>query len=198
MRHYEIAAAGALPYFEDDPADAPALTLAHWPKKLLSELRSWPGVHGENRTVDASRLDAGGRYAAAAAGLLRYVRARLTTAALAAYVLETLGKSAAKNVVVLSADPTPDYLRETVVHGFRKRLGERAVDFVKPPHLYEPAAGSHEAPFDVDERSTLYGHGFTYAYRLADDPRVDRSDIEGKLRRRFFDVVVYAFVSPRG
>ena len=83
--------------------------------------------------------------AALAAGLLAYLRERLTTEALARYILETMGQAQARNVLILSAHPAPDFLRESVVHGFRQRLGVEAVDFIQPRHLYEPRVA---APFD--------------------------------------------------
>jgi len=190
MRHYEIVASGAVPFFDDDPTQAPEGTLAFWPRKLLRDLRTWPGVHSANSTVDADLLDASG-YGALAAGLLTYLRDRLTTAALATYILETMGQADARKVLILSAHPAPDFLREFVVHGFREILGIDAVDFIKPQHLYEPSA---EAPWDHAQRKDLYGNGFTYAYRLRDDPRVDRSDVAAKINAHFFDVVVYASV----
>ena len=191
MRHYEIVASGAVPFFDEDPTRAPSSTLAFWPKKLLRDLRTWPGVYHKNGTVDVDVLDASGAYGKLAAGLLTYLRERLTTEALARYILETMGQSKARHVLILSAHPAPDFLRESVVHGFRQRLGVEAVDFVKPLHLYEPRVA---APWDLAARSELYGNGFTYAYRLRDDPRVDRSDVVKKLRDHFFDVVVYASV----
>ena len=102
-----------------------------------------------------------------------------------------MGQAQARKVLILSAHPAPDFLRESVVHGFRQRLGVGAVDFIQPRHLYEPRVA---APFDQAARSELYGNGFTYAYRLRDDPRVDRSDIAKKLRDHFFDIVVYGSV----
>ena len=41
-------------------------------------------------------------------------------------------------MLILSAHPAPDFLRESVVHGFRQRLGVGAVDFIQPLHLREP------------------------------------------------------------
>lgn len=37
----------------------------------------------------------------------------------------------------------------------------------------------------------LYGQGFTYAHRLPDDPRVDRSNIEQRIKAKEFDLIVY-------
>ena len=107
MRHYEIVASGAVPFFDEDPTRAPSATLAFWPKKLLlRDLRTWPGVF-QNGTVDVDVLDASGAYSKLAAGLLTYLRERLTTEALARYILETMGQAQARNVLILSAHPAP-------------------------------------------------------------------------------------------
>ena len=194
MRHYEIVASGALPFFEDDLADCPELTLAHWPKKLLQSLKTMTGVHAGNKTIDRPLLDASAEYAPANAALLYYARRRLTSEALATYVLESTGHPAAKTVLILSAHPAPDYMREMLVHGFRAKLGRGAVDFVKPQHLYRPRDGDVAPPRDSDDARGLYGHGFTYANRLFDDPLVDRADVPRRIKDKAFDVVLYASV----
>ena len=194
MRHYEILANGAVPYFEDDLSACPRLTLAHWPKQLLESLKTLPGVQGHNATVDAPLLDGSGTYAAAAAALLKFARARLTSEALATYVLDATGHAKSKDVLILSSHPAPDFMREMLIHGFRSLLGASAVDFIKPAHLYRPPPGSEEAPRDSTAQVSLYGYGFTYANRLEDDPKVDRALISDRIRRKAFDLIIYASV----
>jgi len=213
LRHYEILAAGALPFFVPEDSSekstsahaiggAPALALAHWPKQLLASFGSlFPGVDAATRSVNATLLDADGTYARVAAGLLAYLRTRLTTTALADYVLTASGHRDARSVLILSSHPDPDYQRDLLIHGLRTRLGARAVDFVRPPHLYAPAPGSDDvagttANSHFKANEDLYGYGFTYAHRLRDDGAfaVDRSRIEQRIRDREFDVVIYASV----
>ena len=109
-------------------------------------------------------------------------------------MLEASGHARATSVLVLSAHPAPDFLRETLVHGLRSKLGPAAVDFVKAPHLYAPLPGTDPAPRDQTLNHDWYGHGFTYARRLRDDPRVDRSNIAARIADREFDLIVYASV----
>jgi hypothetical protein len=40
----------------------------------------------------------------------------------------------------------------------------------------------------------LYGSGFTYAHRLADDPRINREDVARRIEAKEFDLVVYGAV----
>ncbi|KAJ8603917.1 hypothetical protein CTAYLR_009722 [Chrysophaeum taylorii] len=199
LRHYEIVASGSLPLFDGNLDDCPSKTLAHWPKQLLKRLSQLHGVVAVETgriSVDATILDAGGEYAAAAAGLLAFARARLTTDALADYVLRATGHVNATNVLFLSSHPSPDYMRDMLLHGLRMRLGRGLVDFIRPAYMYAPASGADPAPRNVSAHATLYGHGFTYAHRLRDDAHhfVDRSRIEHRIRDHEFDVVVYGSV----
>lgn len=60
-------------------------------------------------------------------------------------------------------------------------LGRKAVD-------YPPRAFLYEYPEDTPPhqlgKGGLYGKGFSYSHRLADDPGIDRSDIEQRIRVR--------------
>lgn len=198
LRHYEIMASGSIPFFVGSPGldESPRATLAHWPKALLHRLTKISGIVEPGVSVNATQLDCGGIYAAAAAGLLAYGRARLTTGALADYVLRVSGHSGAKHVLLLSSHPDPDYMRDMLLHGLRKRLGAGLVDFIRPHHMYAPASGTDRRPHNFSRNAGLYGHGFTYAHRLRDDADhvVDRSRIEQRIRNHEFDVVVYASV----
>ena len=196
LRHYEIIASGAVPVF-DDIQTCPEKTLAFWPKNLLDAIAGnyFPGVDVAQHTVDAAHLDADGTYPSVAAGLLTFARARLTTVALADYVLTTTGHANATKVLLLSSHPDPDYQRDMLIHGLRTRLGPGLVDFIRPPHLYAPAAGSDPPPHDVADHNRLYGYGFTYAHRLRDDVvPIDRSNIELQIRNHTFDLIIFASV----
>lgn len=189
LRHYEIIASGAIPFFSPVGTleSCPKFTMAHWPKKLLTQLSNITYLE------DVNELDAAGLYAPAAAGLLAYARARLSTEALADYLLRASGHSDAKKVLLLSTHPDPDYMRDMLIHGLRSKLGPRGlIDFIRPPHMYHGRSRS----FNFSENANLYGHGFTYAHRLRDDEDfyVDRTQIEERIRRHEFDVVVYASV----
>lgn len=126
--------------------------------------------------------------------MLHYARKRLTSESLATYVLEATGHADAKSVLILSAHPAPDFQREMLVHGFRSKLGNGAVDFVKPAHLYRPGPGVETPPRDISETARLYGYGFTYAHRLWDDPSVNRSFVRQRVEHHEFDLIVYASV----
>ena len=197
MRHYEIIANGAVPFFTSNFDRCPSKTLSHWPKHLLKRIGTdlFKGIIDEG-TLDAPTLDAQGLYPSVAAGLLKFARARLTTTALADYLLATTGHANARKVLFLSSHPDPDYQRDMLLHGLRQRLGVGLVDFIRPPHLY--ANNNNNPNSDEDEppsADALYGYGFTYAQRLRDDTLfIDRSNIAQRIRDHEFDLVIFASV----
>jgi hypothetical protein len=75
-----------------------------------------------------------------------------------------------------------DYLADMALHGLRQHFGADVVDAPKMSHMYKG--------YDLQ---SLYGHGFTL-FGLLDDIAVDRSDLEMKVRKKFFDFVVFGSV----
>ena len=130
MRHYEIVASGAVPFFDEDPTRAPSSTpvLA---EKLLRDLRTWPGVYPHNGTVDVDVLDASGAYSKLAAGAVLRRKAHYGSAR--AVHPRDHGPGPGSQVLILSAHPAPDFLRESVVHGFRQRLERSGRLYQAPP-----------------------------------------------------------------
>lgn len=92
-------------------------------------------------------------------------------------------------VLYISGGEGPDYLCDMLFHGLRSELGADAVDAARLSYLYadEFGEGKHD-------RSELYGHGFTLYGLLSSDARVDRSDLERKVRRKFFDLVIFGSI----
>lgn len=84
---------------------------------------------------------------------------------------------------ILYIGPTdaPDFMSDTLFHGFRDVMGSDVIDGVKIPQLYTDYSR------DV---STIHGRGFTIAKTLIDEG-IDRTDIEGKITRNYFDFVIY-------
>ena len=74
-----------------------------------------------------------------------------------------------------------DYLSDSVFHGLRCLFGSCVVDYPKAERMY--------GPLSDDTKSRLYGRGFTL-YGLLDSIAIDRSDIDRKLKRRFYDLVI--------
>lgn len=72
--------------------------------------------------------------------------------------------------------PYPSYVADLLLHGLRKLLGERAVDYPRKDVLYEGICGQP----NLDKVPNL----------MPDDSGVDRSDVEAALRTGFFDFVI--------
>ena len=87
-------------------------------------------------------------------------------------------------ILFLSDGEYCDYQRDALFHGLRQRFGEHAVDYPRITSLYEMP--------DAD-RAKLYGKGFTLYGRL---PEIDcdRSDVPLKIRRQYYDVVVFGSI----
>lgn len=84
---------------------------------------------------------------------------------------------------ILYVGPTaaPDFMSDTLFHGFRSLLGNDVVDGMKIPHLYT------DYPNDL---KLVHGRGFTIGKSLVDTD-IDRTDIEKKIKNQYFDYVVY-------
>jgi hypothetical protein len=89
-------------------------------------------------------------------------------------------------VLFLSGGIMPDYQCDMLFHGLRESLGPDAVDSHRLWFMYQPDLPSHK-------KRLLYGKGFTL-YGILPDIEVDRTDIQAKIRNRYFDIVVYGSV----
>lgn len=187
MRHYEILASGAMPYFTDLHI-APHTVMSLLPRSLIMEgmrIRGVNGTHIDHATFDYVA------YSSVACRALEYTRRYLSTKAIAQYVLEVMGKPLAQSILLMSQKPDPDYMRDLLVHGMRELLGAGAVDVPAFDFMYETPAG--EPPKQLNQGENLYGQGFSYAHRL---PRieVDRENLAARIAAREFDAVIYACV----
>jgi hypothetical protein len=124
MRIYEILANGCIPKWIK-PTKVPPKIITKFPKELVA--------------------------AEDAKGLLEYTRNNLTTKAMAQYILDTI-QSDAKSLLFMSYKLELDYLRCSVLHGFKELLGSRCHDYPKVDHLYT------DYPLAVE---SMYGKGMT-------------------------------------
>jgi hypothetical protein len=100
-----------------------------------------------------------------------------------AYILKTANYSGVGQILYLSNDPSPDYLRCLSLIGLKEALGERVIDIPKISHIYQT--------FRSDK--PLYGKGFTFT-KIIDDPVIDRDNIEERIRKKEFELVIYGSV----
>lgn len=177
-RHYEILANGCIPYFEDMD-NIPPRTLVDFPKDIVRRGMKLTSLNREE-------------YEPIIKELLEYTREHLTTEARAKYILATLGKRVedVKSVLYLSDSVHGDYLRCTVLHGFKKLFKEKCVDMIRVPHIYDS--------YPPELRKEVYGYGFSYAYRIPAeyDIKCDRTwkTLENRILQHEFDVVIFGSI----
>lgn len=197
LRHVEILASGTIPYFHS-LEDSPPGALPHLPKALLVDLRKsaeaceaaggWPPDDTACNTT---------MWYEASAQLLAHTRDRLTTRAMAKYVLEASGNAEARTVLYLSGHGAVDYVRDLALHGFDDLLGADNVRaFVRPEHMYEVPPDTEPKEWSNKD---LYGLGFTYARWMrggegAAEQGTVGGQILGEIAERRYDVVVFGAV----
>ena len=92
-------------------------------------------------------------------------------------------------ILYISAANGPDYLCDMIFHGLRTEIGAEVVDAERIWFMYAEEFGE-----DKQERSQLYGRGFTLYGLLGSDRDVDRTDLERKIQTRYFDLIVYGSI----
>lgn len=175
-RHYEILANGCIPYFEKMD-DIPPKTMVDFPKELV------------RRGMQLNSLDRE-QYEPVIRDLLAYTRENLTTEARAKYILRALGKKVedVKSVLYLGDSIHGDYLRCTVLHGFKMLFKEKCVDMVRVPHIYDS--------YPSEIRHQIHGFGFSYAFRVPSeyDTKCDRMNLGERIMNHEFDVIIYGSI----
>ena len=80
------------------------------------------------------------------------------------------------------------YLTDMLFHGLKQRFGDDVVDYERSWWMYEGDFGPGK--FDPD----IYcPRGFTIYRTLGDDSGVDRTDIENKIRNKYYDLVIFGY-----
>jgi len=83
----------------------------------------------------------------------------------------------------------PDYQCDMLFHGLRVLVGADVVDVNRLWYMYES-----EFREGGQDKSQLYGKGFTLYGLLNDDKNIDRVDIEAKIRTRFYDLIIFGSI----
>jgi len=183
-RHYEILANGCIPNFENMD-NIPPNTMVDFPKDIVRRGMELMKECGENGELPPRE-----KYEPIIKELLDYTRENLTTEARVKYILGKLGKKVedVKSVLYLGDSVHGDYLRCTVLHGFKKIFGEKCVDMIRVPHIYDS--------YPPEIRHQVHGFGFSYAFRIPAeyDIKCDRMNIGEKIINHEYDIVVYGSI----
>lgn len=180
LRHYEILANGCIPYFTD-LNNCNENTMTFFPKELIAEAMNLEGV--SYLSIDHTIFDRE-KYNRILEKLLAYTREHLTTKQMADYILKQVQYSGQGNILFLSEDVNPDYLRCLTLIGLKELLQDRVIDVPKIEHLYQSYAG------DIQY---LYGKGMSYTKIIPDLP-IDRENIERRITGKEFDLIIYGSV----
>lgn len=190
LRHYEIIAAGCVPYF-DNIDGCPDNTMHTLPKALVKQAMALPGVDRSTLSIDFSVFPKE-EYFALRDAIVDHAKKHLTTRALASYVASTCGVTLSQEsrVLFVNVQPTPDYQKVLLLTGFKEILGRRCVVMpYEEDYIYDEYS-------EIRKRS-LYGRGFNYtkvvpsgSKSTEDDIRSARSDLRN-FTPGAFDLIVF-------
>jgi hypothetical protein len=136
MRHVEIIAAGAIPYFVDIEKCPPQI-MTLLPKDLIIRAMNLPGV--SYCKIDFSVFDKS-LYDLLRKQIYEHTRRHLTCKAMAAKILDIVEPEwypTVTRLLFISDDSDPDYMRCQILIGMKRLLGANCVDIVKIPHIYD-------------------------------------------------------------
>lgn len=85
-------------------------------------------------------------------------------------------------VLYIGTPTNSDFMSDCIFHGLRNILGTDVIDATKIDYMYES--------FPTENLKNFHGSGFTLSRKLQDEP-IDRTDIVGKIRSKYFDYVIY-------
>ena len=219
MRHLEILANGAVPYFPDLES-MPNLTMQHHPKHLYERAKKMDGVHYDGDILRPSSFFINtsvfsfDQYFALAEETLKYSREHLTTRAMAQYLLQTVGFSSTDDVskILFATHCVDDYLQDATLHGLKLVLKTRLIDYVPNAdrltgcvvdrskrdtilpnyrvNMYMDAWAASSLENFATRKG--YGKGFTIWNRLSfsEYGQVDRTRIDDQLTSGAFDLVL--------
>jgi hypothetical protein len=84
--------------------------------------------------------------------------------------------------ILYFTSPTPDNLEDGILHGLRSIFGPDCIDYPKKDVMYRN--------FAARDPQEMYGRLFTI-WRTLDDIQVDRTDIDEKIRSKYFDWIIF-------
>jgi len=180
LRHYEIIANRCIPYFYNID-ECPPNTLFFFPKELIIKGNSLYEKMKESNIELCSNeyLD---DYNKLINELMYYTSIHLTTKKMASYILSKTTTNI-NNILFLSGETSPDYLRCFTLHGFKELYQSKCHEFPKIPHLYNSCRYTNN----------LYGNGITYTKLLDDSYRNDNLDstIIEDIENKKYDIIIY-------
>jgi hypothetical protein len=180
MRHYEILANGCIPVFIDIEK-CPKKTMTMLPKELLIEGKN---LYNNLKNKTVLNEEEKKEYNKLRMKLLEHTKKKLTTDKIASYIIKQTNKENISNILYLSGDINPDYLRCLTLHGFKLLFGSNCHDYPRVPHIYKSTKINY---------TKLYGKGITYTNLLEQtlhNDNLDKSIIED-IKNKRYDLIIY-------
>lgn len=88
-------------------------------------------------------------------------------------------------ILYVSKGAYVDYQSDCLLIGLKELFGADVIDIHKHAHIYDT--------FSAEEAAKHYGKGMTVT-RLLPDLEIDRTNIESKIKNRYFDYIIYGSV----
>jgi hypothetical protein len=182
IRHYEILANACIPYFPNIE-QCPKNTMTLFPKDLILKGNKLYEKYN-NKLLNELQNNEYNECISLIIELQDYTIKNLTTVSLAKYILEKTNYINISNILYLSGDTSPDYLRCLVLHGFKTIFGNNCHDYPIIPHIYKSNNISY---------NNLYGKGFSYTNLLDKKIHDNESDIniQSDIINKKYDIVIY-------
>ena len=97
-------------------------------------------------------------------------------------------------ILFIHADPDKsefynDYLSDLLLHGLRKNYGDDVIDYPGSWYLYKDEINKKDY-----DKSKLWGKGFTICNTLNNFRSFDRTDIEKKIKNKYFELVIFGSI----
>jgi hypothetical protein len=187
LRHYEILAAGCIPFF-DDLDKCPLDTLVSFPKDILRDaykvLLPWRNTE-DQRVLYPLYLER----------LWTHTKQHCSTIVNAERFLRDMTHigTCPKNILLLVGHSGVNYTRELNWIGIKQwaeSVGSNAVEYPALDFLYDD--------FPEERLSELYGNGFTYSKRLSSSLRstITETELVESIQQKKWDMIIYGKVGP--
>ena len=182
LRHYEILANGCIPLFLNIE-NCPKNILSLFPKNIILETNKFYYSISNKNITDLTREEIT-QYNKYKNLLFEYTRNNLTTISISKYILNKNNLDKCNNILFLSGNTNPDYLRCLTLHGFKSLFKNKCHDYPKIRHLYKNE--------NIDYQN-LYGRGMTYTNLLDQSYHDDIKNltIEIDIKQKKYDLIIY-------
>jgi hypothetical protein len=202
LRHYEILAQGCIPQFED-LSSCPVTALTHFPKDLvlqatqdkenIEELIRFTRKQFADQPTNAQEIVNSlntileEKNKITIHKLLEYTREKLTTEAMAQYVLNSIPVKNVRRVLFLSGGPRPEYQRCLLLHGFKEIFGPNCHEIYCVDHIYKGFSNIRG----------IYGRGMTYSANL-DKKKYRNESLDDTftedILNHWYDIIIYGCI----